>query len=388
MPVPVLNFSVTGPQAGAVVGRSIAVSGVARVDPPVQTSFPRSTYPVSRSSSGGGPLLGAQLANGALSCTGSLLPSVRGGTQVTLTATLRGTHVPNIGTPTEPEPGPGVPFETRQQVIVQVAVAPPPTFTVTAPADGAVVDLPERGADVEVALTIPGDHSLFPVTISISWDGQTTSEQFTGAQYQKTVPLIAMPLGPRPISVSVANLDSAAPAQTRTVTGRDVTPPIPQVISPQPKASVPADDANGAKTVPMNGTAQDSQSGMAEGSAAVAWALTPAGTRTLAHPLAGNDFSSWTADVPLKPPGFGAHTISVWATDQAGNTSGNLDVPVTVISSYTPKTLEERLSEREYLAALLSFAQEQVSVPGTPRAPRPRWTPARWSACWASRLTG
>jgi hypothetical protein len=44
-------------------------------------------------------------------------------------------------------------------------------------------------------------------------------------------------------------------------------------------------------------------------------------------------------------------------------------VPVVLISSFTPGTLEERLDEREYLAALLSFAQEQVTVPGTPRPP-------------------
>ena len=48
---------------------------------------------------------------------------------------------------------------------------------------------------------------------------------------------------------------------------------------------------------------------------------------------------------------------------------GRVDVPVTVISSYVPTTLEERLGEREYLAALLAFAQEQVKVPGTPSAP-------------------
>ena len=46
-----------------------------------------------------------------------------------------------------------------------------------------------------------------------------------------------------------------------------------------------------------------------------------------------------------------------------------MSVPVVVISSYVPGTLEDRLNEREYLAALLSFAQEQVTVPGTPPAP-------------------
>jgi hypothetical protein len=360
-----LDYSVTRPQVGAVVGRSIAVSGVARVLLANSSKFLVINISGVRVEFGaGGPVLDAHLASGAWSCSGSLLPSVHGGTQVTLTAVLRGTNQFDIGRPGEPEPGPEVPFEIPQSVSVQVAVAPPPVFTVTAPVDGVVVDLHEGGGEVGVALTIPGNQ-FFPVTISISRDGQITSEQFTGAQYQKRVVLAPMPLGPRPISVRVANLDSVGPSQTRTVTGRDVTPPRLQVDSPQPSASV-LGDANGAVTVFMHGTAPDSQSGMAGGRAGVAWALSPGGARTPAHAVAGNDFSSWTADVPLS--GFGAHTISVWATDQAGNTSAPVNVPVTVISSYVPATLDERLSEREYLAALLSFAQEQVTVPGTPPA--------------------
>jgi hypothetical protein len=168
-----------------------------------------------------------------------------------------------------------VPFESGQSVSVQVAVASPPAFTVTAPADGAVVDLPEGGGEVDVALALPGEQ-FFPVTITISQDGHTTSEQFTGPQYHKMVALAPMPPGPRPISVSVANLDSVGPAQTRTVTGRDITAPQPRVDSPQPSASV-LGDANGAVTVPMHGTAPDSQSGMASGSAGLASALSPGG---------------------------------------------------------------------------------------------------------------
>jgi len=61
--------------------------------------------------------------------------------------------------------------------------------------------------------------------------------------------------------------------------------------------------------VSMHGTAPDSQSGMADGSAGVAWALSPGGPRTPAHPVTGSDFSSWAADLPVS--GFGAHTISV-----------------------------------------------------------------------------
>jgi hypothetical protein len=218
--MPRLDYSVTGPPAGAVVGRSITVSGVARVLAANSGSLLEITISGVQVEFGpGGPVLDAHLANDAWSCTGSLLPSVHGGTQVTLTAALRGTN----GFSGPGAPGEVVreePFEEHRPMSVQVAVTPPPAFTVTAPADGAVVDLPEGGGEVDVALTIPGDHQFFPVTISISHDGQATSEQFTGPQYHKTVTLAPMPLGPRPISVRVANLDSAGPAQTRTVTGR------------------------------------------------------------------------------------------------------------------------------------------------------------------------
>jgi hypothetical protein len=362
--MPQLEYSVAGAQA---VGRSITVSGVARVLPGASAVKGITISGVQVEFGAGGPVLDAQRADGAWSCTGSPLPSVPGGTQVTLTAVLRGTNQFDDGT-AEHGPGDPVPFPPLQrEVSVQVPVAPPPAFAVTAPADGAVVDLPEGGVEVEVALTLPGEQ-FFPVTISISHDGHATSEQFTGpgTQYEKKVTLAPVPLGPRPISVSVANLDSVGPAQTRTVTGRDVTPPHLQVDFPQPSASV-LGDSSGAVTISMHGTAPDSQSGMTGGSAGVAWALSPGGARTPARAVTGNTFSSWTADVRLS--GFGAHTISVWATDQAGNTSARADVPVTVISSYVPATMEERLSEREYLPALLAFAQEQVTVPGTPPAP-------------------
>ena len=243
---------------------------------------------------------------------------------------------------------------------VHVAASGPPVFTLAAPVDGTVVPLDAGGGNVVVQLTTTSDY--FPLTAAITWDGVTTSAQFSSPQYQTTINLAPMPLGPRTISVAVADRDGLSSAQNRSVTGRDIAPPVVAVSDPVASANIPG-DANGAVTKTVVGTATDVQSGMAGGSAAVAWALSPTGTRTPAHPLAGNDLHNWSADVPLA--GFGAHTISVWATDQAGNTSGNLDVPVNVISSYTPKTLEERLSEREYLAALLSFARDQVFTSGT-----------------------
>jgi hypothetical protein len=84
------------------------------------------------------------------------------------------------------------------------------------------------------------------------------------------------------------------------------------------------------------------------------WALSRTGSRTPAKVFSGSDFSTRRAEVPLS--GFSAHAIHVWATDAAGNTlPAPVTVPVVVISSYVPFSLEEQLDEREYLSALLSF---------------------------------
>src|SRR5262249_2524041 len=183
-----------------------------------------------------------------------------------------------------------------------------------------------------------------------------------------TISLAPMPLGPRTIAVTVADHDGVGSTRTVTVTGQDAAPPHAVIEFPAPQSNAVA-DGTGTAVVPTSGSASDSQSGMVGGSAGVAWALSPTGTRTPARPASAGDFTKWHADVPLT--GFGAHTIYVWATDQAGNTmAAPTTVAVEVISSFVPATLDERLSEREYLAALLSFAQEEVSVAAGP-APVP-----------------
>ncbi|MFG1809549.1 hypothetical protein [Streptomyces sp. NPDC049040] len=253
-------------------------------------------------------------------------------------------------------------------ISVRVAAAAAPAFTLDAPAEGAVVDLDDGGGQVTVRLGVTSDQ-YFPFTAAVTRDGQTTTETIPGAtaQYQKAVSLAPLPLGARTLSVTLTDPDGLATTKTRTLTGRDIAPPHLQVDFPQPAANVMG-DTGGKATVAMHGTAPDGQSGMTGGSASVAWALSPTGTRTAARPVNGADFGSWTADVPLS--GFGAHTIYVWATDHAGNTMPSpVAVPVVVISSYVPANLDQRLDEREYLAALLSFAQEQVTVPGSPPVP-------------------
>ena len=180
----------------------------------------------------------------------------------------------------------------------RVAAAHPPAFTVVSPADGSVVNLDEGGGQVNVHLTTTSDQ-YFPLSVSIVRDGQTTTEQFTGTQYQKTVILAPMPLGSRTVSVTCADPDGLRSTSSRSVVGHDVAAPHLQVGYPQPSANI-IGDAKGAVTVSMHGTAPDNQSGMAGGSATVAWALVPGGPWTAAHPAAGSDFSNWSAEVPWR----------------------------------------------------------------------------------------
>ncbi|MFI9381427.1 hypothetical protein [Kutzneria sp. NPDC052558] len=253
-------------------------------------------------------------------------------------------------------------------VTVHVTAPVAPAFTVTAPAAGAVVQLNEGGGLVDVQITLPAD-VYFPVLVSVSRDGLAYSaEWISSTSYQVLgMPLGPMPLGARTIAVTVADRDNLTSTKTVTVTGRDIAPPHLHVDDPPPAAKI-IGDVNGAATAHLRGSAGDNQSGMVGAPATVAWALTPTGARTTAVPRAAGDFTGWTADVPMT--GFGAHTIYLWATDQAGNVTPPAapeTLSVNVISSYVPSTLDERLNERQYLAALLSFAQEQVTLPGTPR---------------------
>ena len=82
---------------------------------------------------------------------------------------------------------------------VQVAVAGPPVFTVTAPANGTTVDLDEAGKDITVQLnTTP--YQYFPLTVDVTSDDRRTTGTMGTTQYQTVIRLAPMPLGARTIS--------------------------------------------------------------------------------------------------------------------------------------------------------------------------------------------
>lgn len=360
-----VTVQITAPTANSVVGRTVTVT--AQVNGLVPQTGEHDPYDILNTVTvavAGLPAVQASGAGGSWTAQVPLPASVAPGSQLTVTVTANyrsiSWYVPY------PELYPDL-WSANSAALsasksIQVQAASPPAFTWTAPADGATVDLQEGGGQVGVQLTVTRAQRL-PLTISCTRDGTTTSALFTGGStYQTSLTLLPMPLGARTVTVTCADPDGLTATQTRTLTGRDLAPPR---LTVEPALTV-VGDAGGAATAALHGTAPDTQSGMTGGSAKVEWALTATGTRTAAKPVSGNDYGNWTADVPLS--GFGAHTVHLWATDKAGNTAAK-DVQVTVISSYVPATLEDRLNERQYLAALLSFAQEQVTVPGPPAVP-------------------
>ena len=103
---------------------------------------------------------------------------------------------------------------------------------------------------------------------------------------------------------------------------------------------------------------------MTGGAATVGWSLTADRPYTPAAKTGAdtnNPWATWTADVPIGD--FGTFTIYIRTTDRDGNSTAS-SVPVQVVSAYRPRDLSERLNPRSYLAALLAFAREQVTVAG------------------------
>lgn len=248
---------------------------------------------------------------------------------------------------------------------ISVLVAPVPTLTVTTPAAGASVAVGALGGSVQVT-AVTADGTAFggfqvtaqpdvgnavPLTLAA---GSTT--QWTG-----TAVLGPLPLGARSLTVSCAYV--VAPAITTTVTvpltAVDHEPPeVVAVTDPPPSGTVVVD---ATRTVHVKGIARDANSGMAGGKAQVAVALSAAGPQVPVTPNSPGDYSAWTTTVTV--PGYGSQALYVWATDAAGNAlPAPLQSPFEAISSYVPATLDDRLSDLEYLSALMQFARDQVTA--------------------------
>ncbi|MBO0868514.1 MAG: hypothetical protein J2P15_08105 [Micromonosporaceae bacterium] len=291
----------------------------------------------------------------------------------------------SLGDPSSNPPQATPPTPKTATVNVKVTLdSPKPRLSVSQPVASQPVDLLETGADVGVvaAMSDPGLYGGHTV-IATPDHGIPTSLQPHGAPgtYSGTVHFDPMPLGQRTLTVTASCTDypAAVDTVTQVVVGRDVTPPKVTVTSPQdPGGPVAATPVTGSGyTVPVTGTTTDPQSGTglqsgAAGLATVSVALSPTGPPSpIARPLTPGDWTLWTVDA-LQVPTLGPYQLYVWATDNAGNTTATpFHWSFEAVSSWVPATLDDRLSELEYLRGLLEFASGTViSIPPSqPPAP-------------------
>jgi hypothetical protein len=257
-----------------------------------------------------------------------------------------------------------------QDLTVTVSLATAvPSLTVTSPAPGTVVDEATSTGTVQVT-AVTGDVSTFggyqvTATPDAGISAPLALVPGSTTEWAGTAVLQGLPLGPRTLMVKAACAgapDVVSNPVTIALDAVDVGPPQVQVTLPEPSGSL---IASASMTIGVQGTASDTLSGMRGGHASVAVALSAAGPWIPATPgvvvSATQDFSTWLATVPV--PSFGSYTLFVRATDAAGNTTPTpLQIPFEVISSYVPATLDDRLSDSEYLAALMQFARDQVTA--------------------------
>jgi hypothetical protein len=261
----------------------------------------------------------------------------------------------------------------RLSVPVTVALThATPTVSVQRPTAGTVVALGESGADVAVTATAADTAKFGRRTLTAVLDrDQRTAVVLapvagSTTQYHGSVHLPALPLGGHTLAVTCVCTDMPALSTTTIglgLTATDAASPHIDVqdLNPPDGGNVLIDPAT--RTVTIRGTARDTQSGMTGGQATVAAALSAAGRRTTVTPRAPGDFTSWSVTLPAT---LGTGSVYLWATDRAGNAmAAPAHSSYNVVSSYVPQTLDDRLSELEYLLALMAFANTRLSVGGT-----------------------
>lgn len=224
-----------------------------------------------------------------------------------------------------------------------------PLYTVESPPPGPV-GVGEAGETLP--LRVRSSDQFGPRVVSWNCEasgGQAVQDQADPTLFTAAVPLSALPLGDRVITVRLQDAVGNVTPATVTVRATDVTSPHVQITWPPPGQAF----ISGTQVV-VQGHAQDGQSGMAGGR--VEWSLTGAAPFTPA--TTSSNWASWQAPVSISD--FGAFTITVRAVDAAGNVSTPQGLPVEIVSSYRPADIAGRLSSREYIAALLSMIRDTV----------------------------
>jgi hypothetical protein len=237
--------------------------------------------------------------------------------------------------------------ETSRAVTVDVTG---PSLTVNPPAD--VV----RPAPPYIA-TITGTAADSPAGVArVEW--QFGSGPWTAASGTTSwTAQVALPaLGLHTVSFRARdNAGNLSATRTTQVRVGDITAPSLSITAPQAGETFTL--VSDQVTVVASGTASDTQTGVGR----VEWALGNQATFTQATPRAANDWSTWTAQVPITVAG--THRLTVRALDKASpaNTS-TLQREFVVAEPFEPQDPEAVFSPTAYLDDLLSYATRRVKT--------------------------
>ncbi|MDX3748945.1 hypothetical protein [Streptomyces sp. AK08-02] len=186
----------------------------------------------------------------------------------------------------------------------------PPVFTWAAPADGGAIDLGPAGGQVEVRLT-SGSDQFYPFTVSITHDGlPATTDQYTGTQFQKTVPFGPAPLGARAITVTCADPNGLSSTQTRSLVGRDSVPPT--------VALAPFEGSQTVDSLPHTVTLTGTANGVQSGITGIAYEFTNGPSGSAQDTSSGGDWSAWQVQAPLATTG--TYPFKITAVNSRGTT--------------------------------------------------------------------
>lgn len=150
------------------------------------------------------------------------------------------------------------------------------------------------------------------------------------------------------------NVGNVGPVQTVAVRVGDMTAPTLYIDSPYEGETFVL--ANGIVSIDLRGSASDTQTGVAR----VEWSLDGQTGFTAAMPRAADDWSTWSAQIPVTAAGN--RTISVRAIDKA-STEGNavtLQLGIVVAEPFEPKDPAAVFSQAAYLDDLLEFATHRI----------------------------
>ena len=155
------------------------------------------------------------------------------------------------------------------------------------------------------------------------------------------------------------NVGNVSPTKNVFVSVMDTTAPAMSITTPPEGETFTL--TGSSVTVEVRGTASDTQTGVDR----VEWALDGQAQFTPAIPEAANDWSTWSAAIPIAAPGN--HTITIRARDKVTPT-GNLATQhrgVWVAEPFQPRDPEAVFTGTAYLDDLLSFATRRVKTAAT-----------------------